>query len=429
MTALPRPSRAGERIAIVSHVHPSISKGGAEISAYALFESLCALGRDAIFIAAVAEDRLGDVVLQSPREIVIPHNPSAYDHFYHLSASETRDALVKAIVDSEARIVNFQHFMNIGMNSLRAVAELPGVTTLVTLHEFLAICHNHGQMVTSGNQRLCAAASISSCTACFPANSPQQFAMRKRQFLDAFSHVDGFISPSRFLARRYVDWGIPADRMAVIENGLNHNAPPAPPRPRRTSDKAWIFGYFGRITPFKGLNTILDVADLLSGYEDLPERIKIRVFGNMVGQSEAFLTRFNEAVARHSFLTYAGPYDNRDVPRLMEECDYVLVPSIWWENSPVVIQEAFSVGRPVICSGIGGMAEKVIDGVSGLHFAPSDPYDLLRALDIAANSEIFAELSGQLPPVADAVSMANAYLEMIERWQPAANSLETTVDA
>ena len=47
--------------------------------------------------------------------------------------------------------------------------------------------------------------------------------------------------------------------------------------------------------------------------------------------------------------------------------NYVVVPSIWWENSPVVIQEAYAARRPVICSGIGGMAEKVIDGVTGLH--------------------------------------------------------------
>ena len=46
----------------------------------------------------------------------------------------------------------------------------------------------------------------------------------------------------------------------------------------------------------------------------------------------------------------------------MASVDWVVVPSIWWENSPLVIQEAFGYGRPVICSDIGGMAEKVTDG-------------------------------------------------------------------
>jgi glycosyltransferase involved in cell wall biosynthesis len=62
-----------------------------------------------------------------------------------------------------------------------------------------------------------------------------------------------------------------------------------------------------------------------------------------------------------------------------------VVPSIWWENSPLVIQEAFMHGRPVICSDIGGMAEKVIDGVNGLHFTAGDPRSLATVLRRAAS--------------------------------------------
>ena len=62
----------------------------------------------------------------------------------------------------------------------------------------------------------------------------------------------------------------------------------------------------------------------------------------------------------------------------MSACDYILVPSTWWENSPVVIQEAYAAGRPVICTGIGGMAEKVPNRRSGLHFRLDDGADLAR---------------------------------------------------
>ena len=62
--------------------------------------------------------------------------------------------------------------------------------------------------------------------------------------------------------------------------------------------------------------------------------------------------------------------------QIMADVEWVVVPSIWWENSPLVIQEAFAHGRPVICSDIGGMAEKVADGVSGLHFRVNDPVSL-----------------------------------------------------
>ena len=70
----------------------------------------------------------------------------------------------------------------------------------------------------------------------------------------------------------------------------------------------------------------------------------------------------------------------------MAETDWVVVPSIWWENSPLVIQEAFFHGRPVICSDIGGMAEKVRDGVDGLHFRRNDAFSLAGAFETAATS-------------------------------------------
>ena len=65
----------------------------------------------------------------------------------------------------------------------------------------------------------------------------------------------------------------------------------------------------------------------------------------------------------------------------MQSVDAVLVPSIWWENSPVVIQEALRNRRPVICSDIGGMSEKVRDGIDGFHFPVGNVMaltDLLR---------------------------------------------------
>ena len=65
-------------------------------------------------------------------------------------------------------------------------------------------------------------------------------------------------------------------------------------------------------------------------------------------------------------LRWVGPYELTELAQRMRKVDWVVVPSIWWENSPMVIQEAFVYGKPVICAGIGGMAEKVRDGVDAL---------------------------------------------------------------
>jgi glycosyltransferase involved in cell wall biosynthesis len=64
----------------------------------------------------------------------------------------------------------------------------------------------------------------------------------------------------------------------------------------------------------------------------------------------------------------------------MSSYDWIVVPSIWWENSPVVIQEAHLAGKPVLCARMGGMAEKVAENIDGRFFEPANASDLARQL-------------------------------------------------
>ena len=87
---------------------------------------------------------------------------------------------------------------------------------------------------------------------------------------------------------------------------------------------------------------------------------------------------------------------------------YVITPSIWWENAPLVIQEAFQQRRPVICSDIGGMAEAVTNGHDGLHFRAGDPVDLARSMRRAINEtglwECLSSNIARVPTLADSAA-------------------------
>jgi glycosyltransferase involved in cell wall biosynthesis len=398
----------GQKIAIVCHGHPSISKGGAEAAAYALFLGLRELGVDAIFIGACEYRDRHRLALASEREFAVYHDGDRYDHFYHLAAPAVETQLRDILVDRRITIVSFHHFYVYGLNSLRAVRGMPGVRCYYTIHEFLAICHNHGQMVTREAQLLCPQASNEACVSCFPERQRTQFTLRKETMLEVLGSFEGFISPSHFLAERFVKWGLPSDRMTVIENGLlDTSHPPA----RRSTEGTWTFGYFGQINPYKGVDVLLDAADLIAADPDLAATLRLRIHGNLVGQSQTFLDRFNAAARDYRFLSYAGAYSSAAVYELMSQCDYIIVPSKWWENSPVVIQEAFAVRVPVLCTGIGGLAEKVRAGVSGLHFARGDAADLLRTMKLAAEPGQSESLRAGIPPVFSAMEMARSYLK------------------
>lgn len=402
-------------IAIVAHTHPSVTKGGAEIAAYALYEGLRRIGTDAIFIAACPAADRNKLMLGSDREFIVVTDPLRYDHFYQLAAGDVWRQLKSILFSKQVRLVNFHHYLNLGINSLRSLATETDIPFAVTLHEFLAICSNHGQMVTRPARRLCEQATPISCASCFPEHSRQQFVMRRQLIQSALLPAAGYISPSHFLADRMVAWGLPREKFVVIENGLR-NAPKREARSRTMMEGSpWTFGYFGQITPFKGCDILLDTVDLLAKQPDIDKKIRIKVHGNIVGQSDDFVTRFNTSFTKHSFTTYAGPYDNADVRNLMAACDYVLIPSTWWENSPVVIQEAYAAGRPVICTGIGGMAEKVPNRRSGLHFRLNDAADLARVMAEAADETLYQALCSGLPEVHDQAAMARDYLATFTR--------------
>lgn len=417
MPALP----ARGPVAIVAHTHPSVTKGGAEIAAYSLYLGLRRIGVDAIFIAVCPAQDRHRLLLGSDREFALISDPLRYDHFYQIASSDVWRQLKAILLREKVRLVNFHHFLNVGANALRAMREETDIPFVVTLHEFLSICAHHGQMVTRPARRLCQASSPVSCATCFPEHSRQQFMLRSQLLRSALGGASAFVSPSHFLAERMVEWGLPREKFVVIENGLTSIPERSQNERSGLATEDWTFGYFGQLTPFKGGDILLDAIEMLAkGQEGMrdtahPTRIRLRIHGNLVGQTDAFNDRFRDVVARFPFITYAGPYDNADVHKLMTACDYVIMPSTWWENSPVVIQEAYAAGRPVICSGIGGMAEKVPNRRSGLHFRVGDGADLARVMMEATDETLYRALCSGLPQVGDLEVMAREYLATFTR--------------
>jgi glycosyltransferase involved in cell wall biosynthesis len=247
---------------------------------------------------------------------------------------------------------------------------LPQARILVTLHEYLAICNHFGQMVKRGHFSLCDAAGLAACHGCYPEHDASDFFMRERYIKLFFDHVDHFLSPSRFLADRYIAWGLSPDRISVIENIIapaEAAANAAELVPAAADEAPLRIGFFGQISKLKGVGVLLEAAEILAARP--ATKISFDIFGDYRGQPQPFQDEFLAQLTKVSRnVNYRGAYRQDRVDRLMRGVDAVLVPSIWWENSPVVIQEAFRNNRPVICSDIGGMAEKVRDGVDGYHF-------------------------------------------------------------
>src|ERR1017187_4110182 len=106
---------------------------------------------------------------------------------------------------------------------------LPHASIVYTLHEFIAICHRQGQMVRHETNELCYAASPRRGHQCFPKIPAQAFFLRERFIKSAFDLVDMFISPSEHARRRFIEWGIPPEKIRHENYGRVPVTPAADP--------------------------------------------------------------------------------------------------------------------------------------------------------------------------------------------------------
>lgn len=399
------------KVAYICHNHPAVRPGGAEAYAFELYEAVRDRGVFETIFLAKGGPPLGTVdhrhagsmlaaVNSDPNQFFLNTDHAAYDYFYGTSRDKDlylRD-FAEFLLAARPDVVHFQHTHFLGFDMIRLSRNvLPDAPIVYTLHEFIPICHNNGQMLRTSNNEPCRDASPRRCHECFPDITPEAFFRRRRFIQSHFALVDLFLAPSRFLLERYVDWGIPRERIRFEEYGRKPMKAPTDTDTRHPRNR---FGFFGQFTPYKGVHVLMKAMRALAGEPRPTAHVqaggrrspraavapRVWLFGaNLEMQPQAFQKEF-KALLETSTVTFAGPYRTADVPRLMENIDWVVVPSIWWENSPLVIQEAFMNRRPVICSDIGGMAEKVTPGVNGLHFRAGDPESLARTLVEAANT-------------------------------------------
>ncbi|HXT05880.1 MAG TPA: glycosyltransferase family 4 protein [Roseiarcus sp.] len=438
MTLAPGAIRPGfgvrQRVLVLTHSHPKITRGGAEIAAGSLVRALRASGEVEAFLLGCSSkpetERLGLSLTQPfAEQDFVYQAPSSFDHFKFANRDAKFPKILLDLLDEiKPDIVHFHHYTVFGVEAFAIIKRnRPEAKIVLTLHEFLAICLNHGQMVKTKSLQLCDAESPMACSRCFPELGPRDFFLRKAYIRTFLDYVDLFISPSQFLADRYIEWGLPRDKLIVLENVPPElEARPAPTersqaqvRVRPVPSVKWSagrrrpirIGLFGQLSPLKGIKVLLDAAKELAANKI--ENVRIEIFGDYSSQPLEFQKAVIDALGEVSAnVRFHGPYDNSKVHRLMRAVDAVLVPSIWWENSPVVIQEALTNRRPVICSDIGGMAEAVRPGLDGLWFSVGDSMSLAEVLmEVSRSPEILTSLEATLRRPRPVEAVARAHME------------------
>lgn len=280
-------------------------------------------------------------------------------------------------------VVHFQHTDGLSA-SMIAVASRHGIPVVFTLHDYWSMCHRT-QLIKPDLEICDGPGSGAKCAACIdhPMVTNRRFegAIRmggrlagiyRARFMRAMLlKADLLISPSAFLRQKFIEFGVPADKILFLDNGLSIER--FGDVTKRPSSRI-RFGYIGAVIVHKGLHLLVEV------FNRLPVgQAELLIYGDPT-VAPAYSESVREKV-RHPDIRFMGTFKNRDVPEIMASIDVLVVPSIWPENSPLTIHEAFLAKIPVIAPRIGGIPELVHHQRNGLLFETGSAADLQAKME------------------------------------------------
>lgn len=374
---------------MVVHKFPPESLGGTEIHSESLARELAVRHEVTIFYRQYVNTTQEAAAIQSSTDLrLAPVRVQAtarlstlIGEFWYSFRNKAIERRFGALLE-EVRpdIVHVQHVMGLSAE-LIPIAKKYGLPVVLTLHDYWYMCAKSQlirpdeqvcEMVDTGPDCvLCAAARVGlSALRWVTPLATWPFFYRRRVMHRALQFVDRFIAPSQFLITKYIAHGLPRDKIVYIENGIR--LPTALPNDMSRRNDRLCFAYLGAIAPQKGVHILIEAFNGLS-----PDSAELRIYGD--------LETFPDYVAklrrdcRNPSVHFLGSVPHDRVLETIARADALIVPSLWFENSPLVIQEAAAVRVPVIASRNGALAEKVQEGKNGFLFTVGDPL-ALRAI-------------------------------------------------
>lgn len=190
---------------------------------------------------------------------------------------------------------------------------------------------------------------------------------------NALLHASLVLAPSKFLRDRIVQTGlVSANRIVISRLGIQ--LPNTGPRsPARRSGRLQI-GYLGQLARHKGVGILIEALRWLPGAP-----LDVHIYGDPRA-NRAYADELSRMRKGDLRITFRGAYPHEQVYEVLSQVDAIVVPSVCYEVSPLVIQEAQAAHKPVIGSRRGGIPELVHDEHDGLLFEPGNARDLARQL-------------------------------------------------
>jgi len=318
------------------------------------------------------------------------------DGYNHKLLNQQFEKFVKELKPEVAHIGHLNH-LSIGIVDVLFENKIPIV---YTLHDFWLMCprgqflqrnfdgENLFKLCDKQEDNKCA----NNCYSMYASNNTEVENWEKWVHTRMFAlkqisrKIDVFIAPSKYLKNRYVkDFELPENKIIYLDYGFpTHYLQPVIPK----TNGIYTFGYIGTHIPSKGIN------QLIEAFKNVKGKTKLKIFGREQGQNTKALRQM--AKTSENEIEFCGEYINQNLATtVFNNVNCIVVPSIWTENSPLVIHEAQACKIPVITANVGGMAEYVEHKTNGLLFKHRDLHSLSEQMQWAIDNKEVMKKFGQ----------------------------------
>ncbi len=318
------------------------------------------------------------------------------------------NAFAHVLEQTKPDCVHIQHLMGLPaqlVHQIRA-ANIPYV---VTLHDYYTFCAN-AQLITNDTNELCDGPNYwLNCAKCAlvragkppsnwltPAIAPI-LAWRQKLLQPLLQYAQCTIAPSHFVRKMVAQAGLPVENMRVVVHGIQMPDTEMGIKLAEAAKRPFTpplrIAYIGGISWQKGVHV------LITAVNQLPQHnIQLTIYGDTMSFPE-YVTELRTQI-QHANITLAGRVDRSALWDALAQTDIVVISSLWYETSSLIIQEAFAANVPVIATNLGAMPEKVTHGVNGLLVPPGDAAALAKQLQaIAQHPEKLIQLRQGIEPV------------------------------
>ncbi|WP_434596516.1 glycosyltransferase [Pseudomonas sp. R4-83] len=360
-----------------------------------------------------------------------------YDN--HLAA----DFFGRLLEEFRPDVVHFFHLNRLGTGLIEKAVDA-GVPAYYTPTDFWSICPT-GQLLRCGG-RTCAGPSkeAGNCVVHFAASQlPERIGRLMTAVPDVFSDtvvrivrssripagpvvrevralsgrlernvrrlnlLQGIIAPNRMIETLLTRYGVRPDILVRSSYGINLE-PPVVVRDRARREGPLVLGFVGTLASHKGCHVLLEALQRFSARD-----LQLRIYGKQT-DFPGYVAGLHRLADGNEAVKFCGTFANEDIFTVLGGLDALVVPSVWNENTPLVVYSAQAAGCPVVASHVPGIAEVVTHDFNGLLFDPGSVSGLESALKrLLAEEDLLAKLSSNSTPPKSVAAYVN---ELLQRW-------------